>query len=180
MIEEKRLEIGPLNIVYNAALKDINTTAWPSLFDPNYLRQYRHVTHIARGRGETLFFDYATHKLVLKHYWRGGVLGKLNPDMYLRTRLENTRAYREWAVLRTLGTLNLPAPRPAGIRVLSGGLFYYADLITHQIMDVTPLGRMLVNAELGSETWQAVGKVIRRFHDAGVYHDDLNACNILL
>jgi len=30
------------------------------------------------------------------------------------------------------------------------------------------------------EVWQAVGKTVRSFHDAGVYHADLNCFNILL
>jgi 3-deoxy-D-manno-octulosonic acid kinase len=37
-----------------------------------------------------------------------------------------------------------------------------------------------VRAGLDAEDWRAVGRCIRRFHDAGVYHADLNAHNVLL
>jgi 3-deoxy-D-manno-octulosonic acid kinase len=34
--------------------------------------------------------------------------------------------------------------------------------------------------ELGLAGWQAIGRCIRRFHDHGVCHADLNAHNILM
>ena len=37
-----------------------------------------------------------------------------------------------------------------------------------------------MQATLSPEQWRRVGGCIRRFHDAGVYHADLNAHNILL
>lgn len=179
-IKEARLDVGTTTILYDENLDRIRLTALPYLFDSNYIQQYGYVTHIAQGRGATYFIDFEGYKLVLKHYWRGGLVGKINPDLYLRTALEKTRAYKEWVLLQQLYAWSLPAPKPAAIRILSGGLFSYADLLTHQIENVTPLSDCLLEGELSQEQWMRVGRVIRQFHDKGVYHDDLNAHNILL
>jgi 3-deoxy-D-manno-octulosonic acid kinase len=64
------------------------------------------------------------------------------------------------------------------------GLVYHADLITQAIPGVRPLSAV-VNAAAGEPTldaggWRAIGACLRRFHDAGADHADLNAHNVLL
>jgi 3-deoxy-D-manno-octulosonic acid kinase len=58
-------------------------------------------------------------------------------------------------------------------------MFYRADLLTERLSG-RPLADWLAEARLAEAGWQAVGQCLRRFHDAGVYHADLNARNILL
>lgn len=43
-----------------------------------------------------------------------------------------------------------------------------------------PLPRALAERAMTAGEWAAVGKALRRMHDAGVYHADLNAHNLLL
>lgn len=178
MIEEKELKVGNQHILYDGAMQDVKLTSWPYLFESYFLEQHQLITGTAQGRGTTYFFDWESHKLVLRHYLRGGLVGKFNPEFYLNTQLEKTRPYKEWTLLCELQKLGLPAPRPAGMRIVSGGLFYSADLLMHQLEDVTPLCDLLLQGEVNC--WQKIGQVIRQFHNEGVYHDDLNCHNILL
>ena len=39
--------------------------------------------------------------------------------------------------------------------------------------------QLLKQEALSQETWQQIGQVLAQFHQAGVYHADLNAHNIL-
>ena len=178
MIQEQTLKVGQQTILYDASMDDVKLTSWPYLFEPYFLEQHQLITGTAQGRGTTYFFDWEAHQLVLRHYLRGGWVGKFNPEFYLNTQLEKTRPYQEWKMLCELQKLGLPAPKPAAMRIVSGGLFYSADLLMHQLQGVTPLCDLLLQGEV--RHWQKIGKVIRQFHNAGVYHDDLNCHNILL
>ena len=68
---------------------------------------------------------------------------------------------------------------PCAARYRRCGLFYTADLITFRL-PARPLSQHLIQEPLDAGRWRAIGVVLRRFHDAGVYHADLNAHNILL
>jgi 3-deoxy-D-manno-octulosonic acid kinase len=59
-------------------------------------------------------------------------------------------------------------------------MLYRADLITQRIENSESLAARLLEGPLSLTQWIAVGRCIRRFHDAGVHHADLNAHNILL
>ncbi len=52
--------------------------------------------------------------------------------------------------------------------------------MTARIEGVQTLADVLPGANSSTDPWVAIGKCIRRFHDAGVWHADLNARNILL
>ena len=71
-------------------------------------------------------------------------------------------------------------PRPVAARYLRHGPAYTADLITGRIPDAAPLSARLARAPLPPATWRRIGRCLRRFHDAGVWHADLNAHNVLL
>ncbi len=76
--------------------------------------------------------------------------------------------------------LELPVPAPVAASCVRHGMFYRADLITLQLDNVVTLADYLLESECNESGWAAVGSCIRRFHDASVYHADLNARNILL
>lgn len=155
----------------------------PLLFDEEQLERQQLITGCAgAGRGNTCFFNYGGHPLVLRHYRRGGLVQRLSRQHYVYTGLEQTRAMREFAMLIELCRLQLPVSRPYACRVVRRGLLYRASLITHRLAGLT-----LVESLDGSSdstpsmhTWSAVGKVIARLHAAGVFHADLNAHNIML
>jgi 3-deoxy-D-manno-octulosonic acid kinase len=133
----------------------------------------------APGRGTTVFVRDETGELALRHYRRGGLISKWVSDRYLWLGLSRSRPWREYSLLLTLHGMGLPVPRPVAARCERDGLFYRADLITERLPGVT-LAAALSSSILPTMVLQAVGACIRRFHDAGVYHADLNARNILL
>lgn len=135
---------------------------------------------LAEGRGHAVFFDYQDKRLVLKHYLRGGRMAMLLGDRYIGSDCNRSRAFREWRLLRQMRFLNLPVPVPVAASCLIRGIFYRADLITRRIDNVTTLADHLLEAGLDKAVWQAIGACIRRFHDASIYHADLNARNILI
>ena len=179
-IEEIELKKGNRYIVCDGSLEDIDPGTWPDLFEPEFIEKNGLATSTAAGRGPVCFFRWGDHKLVLRHYRRGGLLGRSIEDSYLGFSLAGSRPYREWKLLGRLCELGLPVPRPAGIRLTMGMGFYRGDLLTHQVEDAAPLSDRLREAVLEKESWRAVGRTIRRFHDQGAFHRDLNAANILL
>ncbi len=132
------------------------------------------------GRAPVIFFSHNGLSLVLRHYYRGGLVARFIQDWYLGVQLKNTRAYREWCLLRTMRNLNLPVPVPVAARVLKKGIFYQADLVTVEIQQSETLADYLMQQELSEAEWGQVGQCIKRFHAHNIYHADLNARNILL
>ena len=139
----------------------------------------------AQGRGTTYFIHWHGMECVLRHYHRGGWMARWNKDRYWWHGIDNSRAWREWYLLQQMHALGLPVPQPVAAYVKHEGLFYRADLITRRIDNAHALSSLLgdksLRGQLSRETlWPAIGVTIRRFHDAGIYHADLNAHNILL
>lgn len=147
-----------------------------------------------QGRGSVCFFQFEELSLVYKQYRRGGLPAKITPDRYVWTGLPGTRAWKEFDLLCELQKLSLNAPTPWACAVQRQGLFYRAYLITKEIEAAVSLASVAGNAVAEAspleakanpsgtrnhEMWTAAGVEIRRFHDAGLCHADLNAGNIL-
>lgn len=155
-----------------------NATA--ELFDADYWYTRRAATHARAGRGLTLFIDDGMRHWVLRHYRRGGLVAALFRDRYLWTGEARTRPFREWRLLANLHAEGLPVPAPVAARYRRVGLAYRGDLITERIIDAQPLSSRLERAPVSTSVWNAIGACLRRFHDRGVCHADLNAHNILV
>ncbi|MGM0564598.1 MAG: 3-deoxy-D-manno-octulosonic acid kinase [Pseudomonadota bacterium] len=182
-IEERSLRAGQQHILYDArALGEVPLTALPYLFEPAHIEQKGWLQHIARGRGDTWFYDWQDSglQLVLRHYRRGGLVGRVNPDLYLNRGIERSRPWREWHLLCQLVEWGLPVPRPAAVRLIATPLFYRADMLTHRIVGAESLAERLTQSPLPEARWSDLGALVARFHRHGVYHDDLNAMNLLL
>ncbi len=149
-------------------------------FEPEYWRKHDSIEGTARGRGTTWFIRTGDSSFVLRHYRRGGLMAKVSKDAYLWGGEAETRSFAEWYLTYHLHRAGLPVPTPIAARYQRRGLFYRADLITQRIENSEPLSARLLRGPLSFTQWIAVGRCIRRFHDAGVYHADLNAHNILL
>ena len=147
----------------------------PALFDPAH---WPGAPHAVRGRGAALFISHAGQDWVLRHYRRGGLVGRLLEDHFAWLGTARTRAFREWSLLAELVALGLPVPRPVAARYRRLGLVYTADLITVQLPGVRSLAERLAAGEAGEALWRAVGACIRRFHELDVWHADLNAHNV--
>lgn len=132
------------------------------------------------GRGDTWIITGTDGDWVLRHYRRGGWAAKLTADFYAWAGLEHSRPWREWRLLYSLYKEGLPVPQPLAARVQCHGLVYRGDLITRWIPDSRSLASRLQIYDIDQLPWHAVGACLRRFHDAGVQHGDLNAHNILI
>lgn len=170
-------------------LYDAGIIAEPALqlFEPDY-HTNQHTrqknsnlnTESGIGRARVVYFSYQEKPLVLKHYYRGGAVAAILKDRYLGFKVENSRAFREWRLLKKMRNLGLPVPDAVAAQVKKGLLFYRADLITEEIKNVQTLAEVLQEKVLPAEQWQQVGACIKLFHKENIYHADLNARNILL
>jgi len=151
-----------------------------SLFDITFLQENNLVIGNSVGRGVTWFFVHQQKKYVLRHYYRGGFIGKINPDNFFYSGLKHTRAYQEFVLLDKMAQLGLPVPLPYAGRVSRKGLFYQADLIIELIDGAHDLVAVLNKHKIDEAQWREIGRVIRLFHDNNIYHSDMNSHNIML
>lgn len=130
------------------------------------------------GRGNTVIVKDDRGDFVLRHFMRGGLIGRLVSDQYFWLGEEATRAFREWRLLSELVAMDLRVPRPAAARYTRKGLTYQADMLTVLIPDAMSLSERIATGPCADDFWQKLGGAIASFHKAGVFHADLNAYNI--
>lgn len=134
--------------------------------------------HGSSGRGNTQFVGNIPRQFVLRHFERGGLVGKLVRDLYIWTGEDATRSFAEWRMLAKMADSGLRVPRPAAARYCRRGPFYTADIITVRIPAVKSLSVLLAEQRFGENFWSKMGADIQAFHAAGVYHADMNAHNL--
>ncbi|WP_301098891.1 3-deoxy-D-manno-octulosonic acid kinase [Otariodibacter sp.] len=135
------------------------------------------------GRGITWFLDTKSElsiNSVLRHYYRGGLFGKLIKDSYLFNGIKNTRAYQEFKLLEKLTQWNIPAPYPLALKIHRFLCFYQADILLGRIDNTQDLSQFLQASALTDGQYHAIGQLIRQLHNHQVHHSDLNIHNILI
>ncbi|HET8848678.1 MAG TPA: 3-deoxy-D-manno-octulosonic acid kinase [Marinobacter sp.] len=147
-------------------------------FNPEFWGE-RAVPVTAGGRGAAWFLRRESGDLVLRHFCRGGIPGRFLRRGYLFAGSDNVRSFAEFRLLEALLDLGLPVPEPvaAGYQ-RTGLLFYRAAIIIRRIPGARPLSEFCSAEHL--DLWASAGACVRRFHDAGVFHADLNLMNILI
>ena len=150
------------------------------LFDPGYWDKRGCVTGEAVGRGSAWFIDAPFGAVVLRRYLRGGLIARISRDRYLFTGWARSRPVAEFRVLERLAAAGLPVPAPLAAGLRRRGLLYTGGLITRRIPGARPLADLLPDRAQDTGLWRRVGAGVRRFHDAGLIHADLNARNILV
>jgi len=164
-------------IVYDA---DCIEQAGPQLFDPDFWQRKGVVVGVAEGRGSALLLDTDFGPAVLRQCLRGGWPARISRKHYFFTGFDRSRPLAEFNMLARLRVLGLPVPHPLAAQCVRAGFLYSGSLLTRRIMDVVPLADLLGSTDAGPELWRETGACIRRFHDQGVVHADLNARNILI
>jgi 3-deoxy-D-manno-octulosonic acid kinase len=132
----------------------------------------------AAGRGRTMYVGNVPRQFVLRHYLRGGMIGKVVRDSYLWTGEESTRPFAEWRMLAKMADSGLRVPRPAAARYRRHGVFYTADIITVRIPNVVPLSEHIATEAQTADFWESIGAAVQDFHANGVFHADMNAYNL--
>ncbi len=175
--DARRLELDAAVILYDPSRA---SNLQPSWFDIDYWQRRGAVRGQAGGRGTTWFVAEGGREFALRHYRRGGLAARVSADRYLFLGETRTRAAREWQVHRALHRAGLPVPAPIGVRIVRGRLTYTADVLSERLPGVRSLAQRLESEALSITDWVALGRCLRRFHDFGLDHADLNAHNILL
>lgn len=164
-------------IIYDSSIvDDVNADD----FSMDHYRANRAVLGEASGRGTTYFIKRGSYSCVLRHYLRGGKIASIIRDRYWWSGVYGTRSWREWYLLAKLRDWDLPVPRAVAARAERHGFTYTADILMERIEESESLSSRLLHQKLDDSQWRAIGSTVRRFHQRGVYHADLNAHNILL
>ena len=132
------------------------------------------------GRAGVRVIAQAPRPWVWRHNRRGGWPGRVIRDSYVWLGAARTRSFREWRLLHHLRRLGLPVPSPVAALYERRGLVYRSDLITELLPNATSLGSRLQQSPVPLTVWKRVGNCIRRFHQHGIDHADLNVHNVLL
>ena len=185
MVTNSRYKV--ITIDNSIVLYDANLISTPtlSLFDAkqhdvekNNISTEQQRTGI--GRAKVTYFSSDNRKLVLKHYYRGGMIASVLKDSYFGLSIEHSRAFREWKLLKIMKGFGLPVPDAVAARIEKKTLTYRADLITQEIENIKTLSDSLSINKLKPSMWKKIGACIKSFHEHDIYHADLNARNILV
>lgn len=151
------------------------TAAW---FDPGYWGDSAEPVS-SGGRGGAWFIDADGTGLVLREYRRGGLAARISRRTYAFAAERDVRSFAEFRLLMRLVAMGMPVPKPvaAWYRKVSP-VQYQAAIMIERLADTTPLADLIDC--LDNDGWYLLGQVIRRFHDAGVRHADLNCFNVLV
>lgn len=154
-------------------------------FEVDYWQQLGQQHGSAGGRNLAYFVEpgnaLSELPMVLRHYYRGGLVGKVNRDWFMRSHSKTPRSFAEFDLLQWMHSAGLPVPRPIAARVKTRlGLFYRADILIERLPCDDDVFGILKARPLPHETWHKIGATIADMHDKGVYHSDLNCHNILV
>jgi 3-deoxy-D-manno-octulosonic acid kinase len=163
-------------ILTNQAYKSKIDCEWFS--DTYWLNQGR-LLGASSGRGSAWMVKSDQEKMMLRHYYRGGIPAKFNKDKYLWTGLNKSRSFSEFYLLEKMYKMGLPVPEPIAAQTCKIGLLYQANILIKYIPHQSTFAAFL-NKQSNKSTWQKVGQTIALFHRQGINHADLNANNILI
>ena len=125
------------------------------------------------GRRSAWFVSGDFGSAVLRHYRRGGMAARVSSDQYIWGGAAATRSFAEFRILQRLRQRGVRVPVPLAAAYWRNGPFYRAAILIERISDVRTLAEAL-------DEPKAVAEAIWAMHEAGVWHADLNAYNVLL
>ena len=128
------------------------------------------------GRGALLRFPYERGWGLLRQYRRGGALRHLLRDRYVLI----NRPLRELRIHAYLFQAGLPLPEPLGICWERRGLLLRGALATHEVEAVNLRPFLAQERADSDDVLRRAGALVRRMHDCGVFHADLQLANILV
>jgi 3-deoxy-D-manno-octulosonic-acid transferase len=134
---------GADEIWYDPVLVEAGGFTKPSqsFFDPHCWLQFDAVIGQSTGRNTVWFVQAKQQRWVLRHYYRGGLIGKLNKDRFLKVPVPQSRAMAEFQLLQQMHQLGLPVPRPVAALFSTGKISYRADSRLYRPRNGSRLGR---------------------------------------
>ena len=164
---------------YGAILSDVQHMyeVEPDWFEPSWWGD-RAQPVACGGRGGAWYVETPLGRAVLREYRRGGLAAKLSRDRYVWHGADRTRSFAEFRLTRALHALGLPVPRALAAMYQRSGACYRAAILVERLDGVRSLAQ-LAAADPARTPWEKAGRLISRFHRAGLDHADLNAHNLL-
>lgn len=159
------------SISYKFTRRDFELSWWQSQANSEAL---------SGGRGGSQKIHIQDQFFVLRQYLRGGLMAKFLHNQYLWTGFIHCRPFCENRVVNIAIDKKLLVPQVAAFLVQRTGFFYRAAIISSYIVSQGTLASFLYERELPERQWTELGLLIKRLHQAGIYHADLNANNILI
>jgi len=130
----------------------------------------------AKGRGGVGTLQVGEVEVVVRPFRRGGALGSLLHDRYVRP----SRVRKELEVLATLRREGVPVVVPVAALARRRGAFWQLRLCTERLPDAMPVPAFLAaQPALRRFTAEAVGVLVRLAFAAGLRHPDLHLDNVL-
>jgi 3-deoxy-D-manno-octulosonic acid kinase len=174
------IEKGPLTLVLHQQYSE--QLLQRGLDDPERLcSRQTDIMHAGRGIMPCIELEGRKERAVVRKYRRGGLLRFLLPDMFVGRK----RPFNELAVTLSAAKAGLPVADILGALSLRvSGPLYRHYLVSRELADCCDLpawfqGRTGEDESCGILA-RNVADCIRRMHDAGFYHGDLNLKNILV
>ncbi len=164
-------------VIHDAGLLDAPDVEY---FSKNFWLEREALNGEAVGRGSAWFIEAPCGSVVLRHYLRGGWAAAFSRQAYFFTGVEKSRPFREYHVLSEMYAKGLPVPRPVAALCQHHGVVSTGAIMTLRIPSARTLADVLAGGYDSEDVWRNIGRCLRRFHDAGAWHADLNARNILL
>jgi len=149
----------------------------PEWFTPAYWGERARPVE-SGGRGGAWFVDAPFGAAVLRRYLRGGWAASVSRDAYLWNGSGHVRSFAEFRLTRALHARGLPVPRAIAACYWRQGSTYRAAILVERLIGVHSLAERASVAGDGAP-WEETGRLVARFHRAGLDHADLNAHNIL-
>jgi tRNA A-37 threonylcarbamoyl transferase component Bud32 len=136
-----------------------------------------------RGMTQRVAFDGPEPgRAVFRRYRRGGLFRWLTRDKLLG----GLRPFRELRAVEAARGAGVPTAEVLAVRVdRVGPGVYRGEMVTRELVDAPDLVTWLCGADAPrgrerSAAIDAIGRAVRRMHDAGIVHADLHVKNILL
>lgn len=158
------------------------TSDW---FDSDFWQGQEITKEQSAGRGSVNFVENEQGQFAIRKYLRGGLISKYIHARFFFAGAKKTRPYQELDLLEYMQEQRLPAPEPIAGTCKKFGFAYEASIMTRIIPDAAELFQVILTANSKGNKWPKInwyvlGSTIRRFHDAGIDHADLNCHNIML
>jgi 3-deoxy-D-manno-octulosonic acid kinase len=135
------------------------------------------------GRRRVYFLPVGDNRRwVIRRLHHGGVLAGLTRDLFWRG--GTPRPLNELLLAAALRTEGINTPSVVAACVYPRGCFYRGEVAREEIRHAVDLARFLFDPQrqdsLRRAALHATGVLVRRLHDVGIHHPDLNLRNILV